>query len=618
MQFSTFMLTNERVILTNRGVAYFGAGRGLTPSSLRRRSRAVRPQPHAACARGRITTMAKNELSTTRKLSRRQFMQLSGGAAAYAALLACQPSSPVSGSPTPGGATSAPTAKVGGQAIISLGEPDTLGPTSRALVGAYIFSFIANGLVRLKYPDMTVVPDLADSFSPSSDGKTYTFNLHKGVKWHNGQAFSADDVKFTFEFMAHPNNPAPLSIDLANIVGAKDFKEKKATEITGVKASADKIEISLIAPSPNFLTSLAVTKILPKAVLANVSPADIAKDPFARKPIYTGPFKVDEWKSGESVTYSAFTDHFRGRPNLDKIVQRIFPDPSTALAELRSGGIQQAFVTADQFADFQSNPQYQTQQLAGTTGWFLSWDMTNKTFPFGEKPFRQAVSMAIDRKTLVATVFKGLADENYSLASPLSWVYNANAPKNPFDQAKAKQLLDDLGWKVGSGGIREKGGVRLEYATMVTTTTRDWFLAIQPMLQAVGIGTTKVDVVDFPTWISRLNVGKYESTVNGWGNFAIDPRSDLAAHFRSPRTSGDATGYKNDQVDALFAQAATAVSQEEQKRIYDQIQMLAEGDAVYAYLIRPKVLEVNVKALSLPQAKIQAEIYDGMPQWGLS
>jgi peptide/nickel transport system substrate-binding protein len=244
--------------------------------------------------------------------------------------------------------------------------------------------------------------------------------------------------------------------------------------------------------------------------------------------------------------------------------------------------------------------------------------MTNKTFPFGEKTFRQAVSMAIDRKTLVSTVFKGLADENYSLASPLSWFYNANAPKFPFDQAKAKQLLDDLGWKAGSDGIRVKNGVRLEYATMVTATTKDWFLAIQPMLQAVGIGTTKVDVFDFPTWISRLNVGKYESTVNGWGNFAIDPRSDLAAHFRSPRTSGDATGYKNDQVDALFAQAASAVSQEEQKRIYDQIQMIAEGDVVYAYLVRPKVLEVNVKALSLPQAKIQAEIYDALPKWGLS
>jgi ABC-type transport system substrate-binding protein len=82
------------------------------------------------------------------------------------------------------------------------------------------------------------------------------------------------------------------------------------------------------------------------------------------------------------------------------------------------------------------------------------------------------------------------------------------------------------------------------------------------MLQAVGIGISKVDVVDFPTWISRLNVGKYESTMNGWGNFAIDPRADLAAHFWSPTKAarGDGTGYKNDQVDQLFAQAAYGVN----------------------------------------------------------
>ena len=486
---------------------------------------------------------------------------------------------------------------------------------------AYIRSFIANGLVRLKYPDMTVVEDLADKYSVSPDGKTYTFGLHPGVKWQDGQPFSPDDVKFTFEFFCHPDNPKPMTDDLANIVGAKEFKAKQASAISGLKVSTgpDRVEISLIAPSASFLVNVAVAIIMPKHILQDVPPADFPKHAFARKPIYTGPFKVDEWKSGESITYSAFADHFKGRPKLDTVVQRIFPDPTTAVTELRSGGIQQAFIAnPDQFGEFQTNPSYATQQLAGTLGWFFSWDMTNQTFPFAEKDFRIAVSRAVDRDTLVSALFKGFAEPGYSLASPLSWIANANVPKYDYNPAESKRLLDGLGWMAGSDGIRVKNGQRLEYAMMVTATTKDWFLAIQPMLQAVGIGITKVDVVDFPTWISRLVVGKYESTVNGWGNFAIDPRNDLAAHFRSPRVSGDATGYKNDQVDALFAQAAAAVSQEEQKRIYDQIQMLAEGDAVYAYLVRPKVLEVNVKALSLPQAKIQAEIYDGMPKWGLS
>src|SRR5262249_29256190 len=144
---------------------------------------------------------------------------------------ACGPATP----PAPASATTAPaaaattapaaaatvapaSARAGGQAIISFGEPDTLLMSeSRALVSAYIRSFIANGLVRLNYPDITVVEDLADKYSVSSDGKTYTFELHPGVKWQDGQAFSSDDVKFTFEYFAHPANPKPLTDDFANV-----------------------------------------------------------------------------------------------------------------------------------------------------------------------------------------------------------------------------------------------------------------------------------------------------------------------------------------------------------------------------------------------------------------
>jgi peptide/nickel transport system substrate-binding protein len=385
-----------------------------------------------------------------------------------------------------------------------------------------------------------------------------------------------------------------------------------------LKVTADRVEISLIAPSTSFLVNVATAIMMPRHILQDVQPPDFPKHPFARQPVYTGPFKVDEWKSGESITYSAFADHFKGRPKLDKVVQRIFPDPTTAVTELRSGGIQQAFIASpDQFADFQSNSNYATQQLAGTLGWFFSWDMTNQTFPFGEKDFRVAVSRAVDRKTLVDSLFRGLAEPGRSLASPLSWIYNANAPSYDYDPDMSRKLLDGLGWMPGSDGIRVKNGQRLEYAMMVTNTTKDWFLAIQPMLQAVGIGISKVDVVDFPTWISRLNVGKYESTMNGWGNFAIDPRADLAAHFWSPTTAarGDATGYKNEQVDQLFTQASKATSHDEEKRLYDQIQMLVEGDCVYAYLFRPKQLGASTNNLVLPNAKIQAEIYDGLPSW---
>jgi len=273
---------------------------------------------------------------------------------------------PAAATTAPAAATTAPAAagQAGGQAIISVSsgnEPDTLLLSeSRALVTAYIRSFIANGLLRLKYPDMTVVEDLADKYAVSTDGKTYTFNLHPGVKWQDGQPFSTDDIKFTFEYAAHPDNPKPLTDDFANIVGAKEFKARQASEISGLTIAPDRVEITLIAPSNSFLVNVATgVIIMPKHLLQNVAPPDLPKHAFARQPIYTGPFKVDEWKSGESITYSAFVDHFRGRPKLDKVVQRLFPDPTTPVTELRSGGIQHGWIAnPDQFAEFQSNPSY--------------------------------------------------------------------------------------------------------------------------------------------------------------------------------------------------------------------------------------------------------------------
>src|SRR5579859_301086 len=172
--------------------------------------------------------------------------------AGAAPTIAAATPAPAAAAPTPPAAAAtapAAAARPGGQAIIALGEPDTLLMSeSRALVGAYVRSFIANGLVRLKYPEMTVVEDLASTYAVSADGKTATFELHPGVKWQDGQAFSSDDVKFTFEYLGHPDNPHPLTDDFKNIVGAMEFKAKKATAISGLKTTADHVEISLIAP----------------------------------------------------------------------------------------------------------------------------------------------------------------------------------------------------------------------------------------------------------------------------------------------------------------------------------------------------------------------------------
>ncbi len=501
------------------------------------------------------------------------------------------------------------------QAVINLGEPDTLfSGASRSALAGFIFNFIGNGLVRFRHPDMDVVADLAESWTVSPDAKTYTFTLRRGVRWQDGEPFTAQDVKFTFELWAHPEWPGPLAANIATIQGAQAYKEKQATEISGVKILAgQRIQITLIEPSAAFLAALALAIMLPRHLLKDVPPADAQKHPFARKPVYTGPFMVDSWRTGEGLTFNAFPNYFRGRPRIEGIVGRNIPDPAAAQAELRAGGVQLGTTDPDHYDSFARDAAFKTQALAGGGGWFLQFDLTNPLF--SDRRVRQAISHAIDRKTIIDTVFRGKAEANFSIPSPLSWLFNPKISRFDFNVDRAKALLDEAGWKVGSDGIRGRDGRRLDFSLNCTARTRDWAVSLQPFLKSVGINM-KVDVVEFGTWIQRLRVGVHEASFGGWFNFIIDPRADLQAHFLSPRPV-DASGYRNDRVDRLFKQARTATDRTQEKRIYDEIQEVTARDAVYVYLWRPQDLLVARNTLVIPEVKTQSELYQSAPRWEL-
>lgn len=500
-----------------------------------------------------------------------------------------------------------------GEIIVSYGEPDTLfSGAIQSAVGGNIMRFIANGLAKLDQPSMEAVADLASAWDVSEDGTIYTFALHDGVLWQDGQPFSTDDVIFSYGLWAHPQWPGPLDPNLGVIKGATEYKAGTAQTITGIEAvDAKTIRITLTAPTPSFLANAATWQLLPKHLLENVAPADAAKDPFAQKPVYTGPFMVEEWKAGEGITFRAFKDSFAGAPKLDAIITQTIPDPATLVADLQSGGINLAFVSPDQYGTFTSDSSYQTQELQGVAGWFLSYDITLPMF--SDPNVRKAISHAIDRQTIIDALLLGKAEPDHSIASPLSWIYNPNIPTFDYDVATAKSLLDAAGWAEGSNGVRSKDGQDFSFKLNLTTRTQDWALAVQPYLEAVGI-KFEINLMEFGTWIENLAVGKYEAAFNGWFNFIIDPRADLQTQFQSPRPT-DQSGYKNDQVDALFQQAQTALNRDEEKKLYDQIQAIAEGDAVYTYLFRPQDLLVLGGDFTLPAVKTQSELLARAPEW---
>jgi peptide/nickel transport system substrate-binding protein len=505
----------------------------------------------------------------------------------------------------------------GSQVVIGTwSEPATLlsGAPVTGAVFQWIQGIIANGLTRLGHPTFEVQPDLAESWQVSDDALVYTFTLRSGVKWQDGQPFTATDVKFTFDLVSHPEWPGALDSYFASIKGTKEHKSGETTEATGVRVIDDThVEFTLTQPDTLFLSSaLSRQRILPKHILEQLAPADVEKSDFARKPVYTGPYIVDEWRPGESITFRAFPDYFGGKPGLDSLVARFIPDEATALAELQRGAVQIGLANPDQFQSFVDDDSFTTQELPGLRVLYVQFDLTNPLF--GDPRVRQAISHSIDRDTVIQALYLGKGEAATNFVPSLAWINNPDVPTYPYDPDKAKSLLSEAGWNPGGDGVLvNPNGDRLAFTLTVPTVYRNDGLAIQPFLQAVGIEAT-IDELGAGEVTGPLKVGEYQAEVNAWNNFIIDPRADLQRNFQNPRPT-DSTGYKNDQVDDLFLQARAARDQETEKNLYFQIQTLIDTDAPLAYLWRQQDLLVVHKSLTVPQVSTISELYASIPQW---
>ena len=524
-----------------------------------------------------------------------------------------------------GGATalleagSASGAQRGGRVVFSTPhgqEPNSLfAGVNTTAVGTTIFSFTGNGLTKIRRPNMNVVPDLA-TWTVSADNLAYTFRLRSGVKWQDGQPFDAQDVKFTLEYLGHPDFPRTFP-DLNNVDGAAAYKKGQASSISGITITGPaEVQFKLLAPSALFLPNLASLTLLPRHILQTIAPANAAKSSFARKPIYTGPYRVQEWRPGDSITFDASPHYFGGHPSLDRLVMKVISDDSALNAQLSTGEIHLALIDPDHFQNYVGKPEYTTQELAGLSNQYLQFDLTNPSF--SDPRVRQAMSHAIDRQSVVKSFLKGLGDPSYAFASPTAFIFNPNAPKFPYDLQRANALLDEAGWRMGPDGVRADSGRRLEFKMNVVSTASESVngaQVVQPFLEKVGIKYS-LNLMDQPSLIGTLRPGSYQSVWGGWTNGIIDPRRDLLINFLSPR-SPDQTGYNNSQVNKAISSALTA-SPREQSKLWQQIESLIDADAPLVYLWRARDLVVTRSTLSVPKVTTFAELMYRLPEWRIT
>jgi peptide/nickel transport system substrate-binding protein len=447
-----------------------------------------------------------------------------------------------------------------------------------------------NGLTK-PGPNLEPVPDLAESWTVSPDGKGYTFKLRQGVKWHDGQPFSAGDVKFTWEVIAHPDNKTSgqLFTFFDRIEGAADFRAGKAPEIAGVRVVDDAtVEVRLSEPSAIFLTIGSNQYIVPRHVLKDVPVGEMLKHPYARAPIGTGPFAFEGWKAGDSIVGKAFDDHFAGRPHLDRVVFRILPgaDQNTLISGLKSNELHAVSgntgISLDTYDLLQGDPTVRTILKPGQNNQYIEFNLKKPLFE--DVRVRKALSYALDRKAIAEAVWKGRAEiYNSVFASGEWWPTKKDTTLFDNDPAQARRLLDEAGWTLGADGIREKGGQKFRFT--MYSIFNDWPLVVQQQWRQIGIDMQH-EFIDFAT----MNAQYYSTkTFDAVGLQIIntlytDPHYPLPGYFASKLNRN---GYNNPQSDELLDKAAAASTQDERRRYYYEWQEVVARDVPHLWIGTP-------------------------------
>lgn len=433
-------------------------------------------------------------------------------------------------------------------------------------------------------------PWLAKEVKPNATNTVWELTLESGVKWHDGRPFTADDVKFTVEYFqknVHGRFSTPLR-DVASV------------EVRG----PDKVVLTMKGPSPAFRTRvLADVPMMPRHVWENEAEPRKATD--LKFSVGTGPYKLVEHKPDQIYRFQANPDYFKGRPAAKEIVMPIIKEAGSAFSAVRVGELDSTVrsLQPELVKDFEAvqglkvarGPEFAANGL---------WINTEKP-GLDRKEVRQAMSLAIDRKRLVDTVFLGMATAGSAgYVHPQNALFN-QAVRTEFDVAKANALLDRIGAARGTDGTRVLNGRPLRFEMLVNDTGGPLRIRqaelISQQLREVGI-TTNVRIIERNAWTDAVWPGfdvrrgrTYDLTMHGWTAPTQFEAGRLAEQVHSDPNKGSINvyGFKDPAGDALAdrlisegdPQKRIDLGKEMQAYFADQLFIIttAYADGLYAY-----------------------------------
>ncbi|MFI5496298.1 ABC transporter substrate-binding protein [Actinoplanes sp. NPDC051859] len=464
-------------------------------------------------------------------------------------------------SPSSTGSSAAPDTFV----VATSGEPDTLNPVlNYGVDGA---SLIFDGLVARDVSNALVPALAAELPAVSADGKTVTAKIRPGVTFHDGTPLTAQDVVFTYQSVLDPKIDSTLRSDLEMLtsVTASD----PATVVFALKYA--------YAP---FLQRLTLGVVPAKAL----SGQDINKAAFNRKPVGTGPYKVESWTAGDRLVLAANATYWGGKPANNKVVVAFVGDDNVRAQRMRAGEFDAAELAPKLAAGFDTANGYGVQRVP--TG-----DYRGVMLPFsnpvtGDVAIRRALSLGLDRSAMVTGVLAGAGEPAFGPVAPSSEYFDASsAGKATADTAAATALLDGAGWATGPDGMRAKGGQAAAFTLMYPagdSLRKELALAVTADAKKIGISVSPEGL----TWDAIEPRMKSDALIMGWGT-PYDPDFITYKLFASPFAGQgffNPGSYKSAVTDKALQDGRDQADPAKRKAAYATVQKQLAADAPWVFL----------------------------------
>lgn len=458
---------------------------------------------------------------------------------------------------------------------------------------------IFNGLFKYD-KEGNIVNDLAESYEISEDGKVYAVRIKKDVKWHDGESLTAEDVVFTVNVVQDPAYKSPLR------------QNWQGVEVT--QKDSHTVEFALKNPYFGFLRTLTVG-ILPKHVWENITPEKFSLADYNLRPIGSGPYQFIDFQkdsSGNVLLYSlkSFKDYFDGQAYISKINVNFYPDDSAMIAAYNKKEIDgMGSVTPDKVDEIKSVKRTNIYEIS-IPRYFAVFLNETKSVPLAKENVREALAYAIDRNEIIREVLNGRGVEIYSPFLPDMKEFENEIEKYDYNPEKAGEILDENGWELGEGEIRENGGVELE----IEIFTTDWselaqtadILAEQWKKIGVSVGVNVLAISDLQQ--NYIRPREYDSLLFGQA-LSFNPDPYFFWHSTQKKDPGlNLALFDDENADKLLSEAREELDEgkriekykEFQKILADEMPAIFLYSPYYLYPVNKKVKGIEMEGVNNP------------------